>query len=377
MRGLSLVVLIVGCWLGWFIQRARTEGAAAAAIAARDDCSVAWSWEWDGAYGSDARFGPPTGWRRWVHDHVGPEFAGYVTAVGLHGPLIDDELLVHVAKLRNLQTVQIEECDSLTDNALARLETMRGLKELWIDSSGVEGPGLVHLARLERLEFLELHCEGMDGDALRHLSRLHSLEILVLDSVKLEPDSLEPLSYLLRLKDLSLTAPTDSILRPLREMRSIESLHIRDGAMTATGLEPIRGWDRLQHLFLRNLAHLGQGPYDFLDALVSLRSLDLDYSVVSENLVKRIALLPSLENLVLFRTNVGDAGMEQLASCRALRRLDIGGTNVTDDGLLRLAGIKSLEEVHANGTSVTAAGVARLQAILPSVRVTQGGGVPY
>src|SRR5262245_46876506 len=78
-RGLIVVVLVIGIWLGWIVRRARIQREAVAAIKNAGGF-VAYEWEWaNGTLIPGAKPWAP----RWLVDLIGVDYLGRVTDVQL------------------------------------------------------------------------------------------------------------------------------------------------------------------------------------------------------------------------------------------------------------------------------------------------------
>jgi hypothetical protein len=76
-RGLIVVVLVVGGWLGWIVRSARIQRDAVAAIT-KTGGEVNYNWEWrDGVPVPRAQPWAP----RWLVDLLGVDYLGHVTRV--------------------------------------------------------------------------------------------------------------------------------------------------------------------------------------------------------------------------------------------------------------------------------------------------------
>src|SRR5690242_20006223 len=76
-RGIIVVVLLVGAWLGWIVRSARVQHEAVAAIE-KAGCMRFYEWEWRA--GKPVTGGKP--WApAWLVDLVGVDFFGNVVAV--------------------------------------------------------------------------------------------------------------------------------------------------------------------------------------------------------------------------------------------------------------------------------------------------------
>lgn len=81
---------------------------------------------------------------------------------GLHylalGPGISDTGLMHLAKLKELRELRLDNARDVTDQGLESLKKLTKLKSLSLQYTDVAGPGLIHLAGLKQLR--ELNLEG-------------------------------------------------------------------------------------------------------------------------------------------------------------------------------------------------------------------------
>ena len=171
-RGMIVLVLVTGGWLGWVVRSARIQREAVAAIE-KAGGSVDYDWEWtDGDYiqGKRAR------WQEWLGDRVGFEYASSVSrvillecdsqpvfsqlrnfdrleALYLGGPVMTDDRLVHLERLASLRELRV---DTIGDGGLARIGSLRGLQRLYLFGPKVTDNGLAHLRGLPSLELLWL-----------------------------------------------------------------------------------------------------------------------------------------------------------------------------------------------------------------------------
>lgn len=106
-----------------------------------------------------------------------------------------------------------------------------------------------------------------------------------------------------------------------------------------------------------------------LAELKSLQGLYLFYAPVTDEGLKELAGLKNLQALDLSHTRMTGSGLKDLAGLKSLQALNLGGTQVTDSGLKQLAGLKSLQWLNLQRTKVTAAGVAGLQKDLPNCKI--------
>lgn len=105
----------------------------------------------------------------------------------------------------------------------------------------------------------------------------------------------------------------------------------------------------------------------------------LDTLATDEDL-RYLADVPTVEWVHLSNTKVTDKGLLYLLACPKLRNLTLDGLPITDDGLAQLIVLKELEEISLSRTQITDAGLEHL-AKLPNLKniwlrgtaITDGG----
>src|SRR5262249_55946045 len=74
------------------------------------------------------------------------------------GPGVSDTGLIHLAKLKELRELRLDNARDVTDRGLESLKKLTKLQSLSLQYTDVAGPGLIHLAGLKQLR--ELNLEG-------------------------------------------------------------------------------------------------------------------------------------------------------------------------------------------------------------------------
>jgi Leucine-rich repeat (LRR) protein len=240
-RGLIILVLVIGAGLGWIVREAQVQRDAVAAIN-KAGGSVEYDW-----------MGIPAGkpWApSWLVDLIGVDFFGHVTIVNLTrlwGPR--ETVLVEVGRLNQLQalslldasgsdsgqvhlkglttlTVLILSGNRVTDEGLALLKGLTDLSSLGLNDTQVTDAGLVHLKGLTNLCFLELDHTQITDAGLVHLKGLTNLSRLDLVGTRVTDAGLVHLKGPANLKrlDLSGTRVTEAGARELNQ--ALPSLRI-------------------------------------------------------------------------------------------------------------------------------------------------------
>ena len=126
---------------------------------------------------------------------------------------------------------------------------------------------------------------------------------------------------------------------------------------------------RMRSRRIRNRRCEFQMSSNIVATLPTLRALDLTFTNVTSEDLRRLAPLRKLEHLDLKCTPVDDAGLIALAELPALRKLNLSATNVTDKGLAAVAQIHSLELVYLYGTNITKKGLDELRSARPDIMI--------
>ena len=149
-RGLILVVLIVGGWLGWIVRSARIQREAVAAI------------ERDGGLVTDEsnrmtkprhRYGKPHS-TNWLVNAIGVDYFERVVEVRIPSSARHpDEVFIQVGRLPALVYLSIDS-QNLTDAGMVQLSGLTKLSYLGVPESQISDSGLVHLEGLTELSNL-------------------------------------------------------------------------------------------------------------------------------------------------------------------------------------------------------------------------------
>jgi len=264
-RGLIILVLIVGCWLGWIVRAARIQREAVAVIR-RGGGFVVYDWEHQKGY-LDA-FARP----EWLVARVGEDYFGHVIEVEIQdkyhhrdedGRRLRDAALTQVVRLSRVQTLKLrysEDRDAvLADlgrlNGLTKLrmissritdfrflQTMTSLQELNLLASMVDDAALAHMEKLTRLRTLNLESTDVTDAGLVHLKGLVGLVNLELRDTKVTDAGLVHLAGLNRLRRLNLSATkvTDAGLLQLKQMTGLRSLALNRTDVTDAGVQSLQ-----------------------------------------------------------------------------------------------------------------------------------------
>lgn len=314
-RLLMLVIVAIGLFLGWMVNRARTQARAVARIGALGGY-VNYEFIFLGMSPMKVRARVPG--LAWLQRRIGDEYFQVVTSVDFHGQDLKDADLAVLADLDHLTAVCFSFTGQITDAGLVHLRGLKRLRDVNLIGTRVTGEGLVHLAALPRLESLSLSGGTTSSAALAHIGKMHGLRKLRTGIVQGEPGVLVELRSLTELTDLSMSgrSVTDAGADCLAGMRKLRKRVLPCTRITDASLVHIR-------------------------KLQALESLDLTAVV-----------------------DITNAGMSAIAGMETLRTLKVGGTQVTDSGLASLkTGFRTLNTLDLTSDRITNAGLVQLETL--------------
>ena len=196
-RGLVVLALVIGGWLGWIARSARIQREAVAAIV-KAGGTVSYDWEWTN--GKSIAEGKP--WApRWLVDLIGVDYFAHVTYVALISAAMEaDTAMAHIGRLTRLQHLNLAH-SPVRDAGLANLEALRCLSYLNLAETQVTDAGMKHLRRMTSLTGLGLGHTRVTDAGLAHLSGLTNLSALGLNETQVTDAGL---LHLHAMKSLSL-----------------------------------------------------------------------------------------------------------------------------------------------------------------------------
>ena len=159
-----------------------------------------------------------------------------------------------------------------------------------------------------------------------------------------------------------------AIPRSAGELKAIESLR----KMGALVLEVAQNDNHLDISYLQPDDKFGDAQLTPLKDLKGIVHLNLRNQPVTDALLVHIKSIDSLIQLHLEKTKVTDKGLAELKGLKNLEYLNIYGTEVTDAGIAQLAELKKLKKVFLWQTKATKAGAASLAKAIPGLDVNMG-----
>ena len=239
--------------------------------------------------------------------------------------------------------------------AVASLPNLMDLS-LW--NTSVTTAGLAHLAELKSLRRLDLNFNPqIQGDPCIPLGQIGSLQELTINGSPAVLDKLEDLGQLPRLRSLYLDGVqfTPHALTQFDTFAPMASLHSSK---------------RLTHLTVDN-SNVTDEAVRAIAWLDTLETLNLAGTQITDAALADIAKLQNLRFLSLNDTNVTDAGMAELVNMTSLLSLDIGDTSIGEAGVMQLAVLQNLQILTVD-TRVSLPFARQFRAGLPDLKIRAG-----
>lgn len=218
--------------------------------------------------------------------------------------------------------VELRKLKAIDDESFANLQGLRFLEGVRLEQGPreVTGTGLTYLKGLPRFNYLDIGGTNLSDETLDHVIALEKLETLSLTGTLVSDEGLKKVAQLHRLTSLSL-AQTPRItgfgMQHLAELEHLETLKLGSAGNGKT-IKPLE----LQE-------HLPQ--------LKQLTFLDLSWLNVTDDVMKSVGQMTSLEHLNLGETQVADTSLQHLSALRNLKHVFLSrNTRVTEAGLRKL-----------------------------------------
>jgi hypothetical protein len=225
-RGLLILVLLIGGWLGWFARTARTQREAVAAIL---KAHGAIRYDWQGANFAAGEPAQPMA-TRWLARTIGQDYLHSVVLVALPARLFmsppndgirpferADFVMAQLKGLTKLSALHLTGSD-VRDSGLSLLEGLTKLSELHRGFTQATDSGIAYVRGLANLSDLNLRRTRITDTGLCHLTGLTKLSAL----------------------DLVGTRITDAGLAHLKSLSNLKMLEIRDTHVTDAGARELQ-----------------------------------------------------------------------------------------------------------------------------------------
>ncbi|MDB5343625.1 MAG: F-box/LRR-repeat protein 20 [Schlesneria sp.] len=134
----------------------------------------------------------------------------------------------------------------------------------------------------------------------------------------------------------------------------------------ARKIEAMGGIATLQ---FRGPTWLSQYVQYFTPMMKTISRVELEWKVITPELVNDIDALSNLETLNLNYAEIDDEGLKSISTLRRLKQLELDATQVSDSGLEHLSGLSNLTFLSIRFTPTTQEARKKLQERLPQCTI--------
>jgi hypothetical protein len=262
LRGMMLLILVVGFAMGWKARRASLQRRAVAQIEFLHGW-VKYDWEPEiyGCFDSRADTFHPPG-PRWLRNMLGDEYFQEVVEVELPDPSTFPEIdptsrdsppdSTEYQSVRELILQRQESKEALDRDQLACLEGLDRLDTLTLRGNPLKSEGLARLGRLSNLKSLTSFDTPIGAEGLAAITKLSRLKVLYLDS-EITDARLNDLKDLPNLEELYLANAwkiTDAGIESLVKLSKLKWLQLNAELLTDAGVNRLRELKNLDELIL-------------------------------------------------------------------------------------------------------------------------------
>jgi Leucine-rich repeat (LRR) protein len=285
--------------------------------------------------------------------------------------------------LRQLEDLDLETAEALTDAAMNYVREIPTLKRLKVRGVDITDAGMPAIGKMSGLIALDLSHTMIEDVGLEVLPSLGQLEELKIGGNMITGLNLNFLKLLPKLKRLSLSGVqrrnagacwtpriTDLDLDTISLLSGLEELDLGIGISLGRGGKPAApGGGNCRLTGGLQVTDLGAMK---LAKLKNLKRLNLSGAKLTTASVKALAALP-LERLSLWACEtLDDSAAALLAEIPTLTVLDLSYTSITDKGLKQIDRLPALKNLYLTETKVTPAAVAAFKAGNPKTIVSWG-----
>ncbi|MFT4557662.1 MAG: hypothetical protein ACI92S_003034 [Planctomycetaceae bacterium] len=272
-----------------------------------------------------------------------------VRSVLLNETAVTDAGMATVGKVTTLQNVDLRGC-TISNAGLEPLTALPELKALRLSGesgvTSVDDDGMVHVAKMKNLKALLLDFLWISEVGLEQLAGLDKLEELYLAKTLVGDDALAMMSQFPRLKKLRISQCQfeNAGLAHLTKVTTLEDLDLSENnSINDAGMPHLSGLTKLKRLNLWR-TYVGDPGVESLAGLTAMEWLNLDNSQISDDCLKHLSGMSKLSFLHLGSTLVSDAGLPALNGLSSLKALKVTRTAVTEEGVAELK--KSLPDTE-------------------------------
>jgi hypothetical protein len=237
------------------------------------------------------------------------------------GTDITDVALPYLAELTGLRSLDIS-FTMLGDVGLESLPALTGLEELKLGGNRITGINLNFLKLLPKLKKLSFNgiqrrnaaacwsplITDLDLDTISLLSGLEELELGI--GISLGMGGQPAASGGGNCRVAGGIQVSDLGLAKLAKLKKLKRLDVSGAQLTPAGIKVLQGLPQLERLSVWNCPALEDSAAETLAAIPSLVDLDVSYTSVGDQALQSLASLPNLKKLYLTETKVSSEAVE-------------------------------------------------------------------
>jgi uncharacterized membrane protein len=175
------------------------------------------------------------------------------------------------------------------------------------------------------------------------------------------PDSINKIVQ----KKYNAGSPLDQLNIPFADQEAINKLSNNDRVVRQLSLEK-----PFVDVFMANRKKIENKEFEELTSLnEQITAIDLSYSFVTLEQVKKLSSFPHLRAVHLQNSNINDSAVRTLMALKYLEYLNLSGTAVTDAVLDISKEIKMLKKLYLYETAVSADKITSLKKSLPEITI--------
>jgi internalin A len=349
--------------------------AAAVVAAGAADTAQSSPVQWIEALGGEVVRGPDGGIvevslaRTWATDNDVARVAEIkgLKRLDLSFTYVTDRGIERLQPLQQLEELNLDTAEFITDAAMSYLRANRRLRKLVLRGTDVTDVSLPYIAALTALKSLDLSYTMLGDVGIESLPALAELEELKLGATRISGINFNFLKLLPKLRKLSFNGIqrrnggacwtpliTDLDLDPISMLSDLEELNLGVGlGLAKTGVSVGSGNCRSAGGI--RITDLGLAK---LARLKKLRYLDVSGAQITPAGLKVLEGLPRLERLSLWNCKaLDDSAASVFAALPSLTNLDLSDTSAGDATMHGLASLPRLKFLYLTDTKVTLAAV--------------------
>lgn len=229
--------------------------------------------------------------------------------------------LIRLSGMPKGQVVEWYGTDASSD--IEALKYVRNVKWLTIeqDARDIQTIDFSWLSRLSKLETLRINNVGPSEllSQVAMLKELNQLDLYKAD--KLDVENLRRVTQLPKLVTLSLRSceVDDQHMEVIGQMKQLEALNLASSVFTDVGVEHIAGLDNLVVLHINNCRNITDEALRSIAKLPSLQYLSLQDTNITDEGLKYLHAMPRLINLLLIGTKRTQQGIQLLRDSLPMR----------------------------------------------------------